>query len=431
MGNANVTAKYSDGYKSFTAYATIKWDSTPTVSISNVTGDNTAFYWRIVLQGDSTKKFVADQSASVTSASFSGTFGTSYVFQACGSNKTWNNDGDSVFTVTKDSGSSSGGGSTGGSDPKYITITQNDGTKLTVYAWLPVPKEWRQLKNGDKLTNSMQYISVKCTAEPGYYLKTYSLDNGDAPVGFKYSGLTPHSETIGGKFAYSYTGDVRVTSAAHPLEYTLSLSQGIGSLITVTRISSVKSSASTDIELHDGDTIYHFDELQISFNADAGYTLTTYTVNGESFTSGNTLQVSGNVSIASEAIVQAYKLSLNLDTGSTAIVNRTSSPLQNAPIGELDNNAIIYYSDVLVVNTSSRPEYKIVEQYINDDEFMSGDSFEIQSDIHVRTVTELRGIVHIYKGSGFEQYLIYIYHNGSWGQYIPYVYKDSKWNICS
>lgn len=430
MGKFETSVKVSTvDNVSYFVNASLEWENDLVVHISASSSEPKYVYgWRIKESG------VDDPILDYTQGtSFQAKENTTYIFQGMGGDGKYRNDGSNSFTVTKDSGSSGGGNPPGSSASVYLTINQNNGTELTVEAWLS-EKYWIKLKDGQELTNSMEYIRITCTALPGYYLKTYENSSGDTTVGYKYTWLMPTTATINGVSCSCYrktSNNATVTSAAHPLEYKLSLSQGVGSSITVTRISSEKSGASTNTELHDGDTIYHFDELRISFNDNTGYMLTTHTVNEELFTSGNTLQVSGNVSIASEAIVQAYRLSLNLDTGSTAIINRTSSPLQNAQIGELDNNAIIYYSDVLSINTSSRPGYQIIEQYINDNEFVSGDSIEVQDNIDIRTVTELRGIVHIYNGLAFEQYLICIYHNGSWGQYIPYVYKDSKWNICS
>ena len=435
MGSKTVPSKYSDGYSTFTAYATATWDSDANVTISNVYGSNTAFYWRIVLRGDSSKKFIDQQHATTTTGSFKGSFETEYVFQTCGANGLWNNDGaNSVFQVTKDS--SSGGGDSGGGDSgasyRYLYITQGNGTELTVDAWLSAGY-WYKLNSGMELTNAMEYIRISCTALPGYELDKYSNSYEEVIDGYTYTGLIPRTVTINGEdcFCYIDYSDVTITSSASLKQYTLSLSQGVGSLITVTRISSQQSGASIDEELYDGDVIYHFDELQINFKPDAGYELSTHTVNGQSFTSGGTIEVAGDMSIISDAIVKTYTLTLDPGTGSEITVNRIQSPLQNAAAGVINSNETIYYADVLKITISSSLEYEILEQYVNQEKFTSGDIFEVTSDITVKTVTKLHGIAYIYDGASYNKHLIYIYHNGSWGQYIPYVYKDSKWNICS
>ena len=435
MGSASVTSQYSDGYSSFTAYATITWDSTPTVTVSNVYGDNSAFSWRIRGQNPNTTVYLVSTSGS---SSFTGSFGTSYVFQTCGANGMWNNTGDSVFTVSDGSSSGGGGGSIGNKD-SYLYITQDEGTELTVELYTTY--DFQKVQSGFLISAGASYkFRISCTALPGYELDKYEhLDGTGNPIetiGFTYTNLVAITETIGSEEYVLYRAlgdgdDVTITSSVSPKTYTLSLLKDMGLLITVTRISSKQSDAVIGAELADGDAIYHFDELQVNFKADAGYDCSVRTASGQILSDGDIIQVSDNVSIVSEATVKQYTLTLVPDTGSTITVNRTSSPLQNATIGIINSNETIYYADVLKISLSSSPEYEILEQYVNQEEFTSGDIFEVQDDITVETITRLRGIAYIYNGASYNKYLIYIFNNGSWSQYIPYVYQDSKWNICS
>lgn len=77
-----------------------------------------------------------------------------------------------------------------------------------------------------------------------------------------------------------------------PRQYTLSISAGTGSSITVKRGSTT---------LSNGATITYGDVLTITFAASTGYSLGAHTVNGNTFTSGGTHTVSGAVSVASTA----------------------------------------------------------------------------------------------------------------------------------
>lgn len=84
-------------------------------------------------------------------------------------------------------------------------------------------------------------------------------------------------------------------------KYTLSITSGQHSGVSVYRTSS--QSGMPSMSLEDGDAIYTGDKIRISFFTDDDlYSISTHTVNGSVFTSGNTHSVSGNVSIVSNAI---------------------------------------------------------------------------------------------------------------------------------
>lgn len=80
--------------------------------------------------------------------------------------------------------------------------------------------------------------------------------------------------------------------------FTLLTSAGTGSSITVNRTAS-NVGATGDIV--SGATIYNGDSLKITFIPSANYGIVTHTVNGTSFTSGNTHSVSTDVSVAATA----------------------------------------------------------------------------------------------------------------------------------
>ena len=86
------------------------------------------------------------------------------------------------------------------------------------------------------------------------------------------------------------------------ITYTLSISAGTGSSITV------KKGTTT---LSNGATITRGDSLAITFTASAGYDIVTHTVNGSTFTSGNTHTVSGAVSVVATAAKKTYTVSYN------------------------------------------------------------------------------------------------------------------------
>lgn len=82
--------------------------------------------------------------------------------------------------------------------------------------------------------------------------------------------------------------------------YKLTVSAGEGSTITVNRTSSSYGSTGN---LANGASIYPSDVLKITFGANPGYELLTHTVNGSTFTSGNTHTVTAAVTVAATAKV--------------------------------------------------------------------------------------------------------------------------------
>jgi uncharacterized repeat protein (TIGR02543 family) len=122
-----------------------------------------------------------------------------------------------------------------------------------------------------------------------------------------------------------------------PLSYTLSISQGAGSTITVNRTSSTGGGSTGN--LSNGATIYYGDVLKISITANTGYTIGTHTVNGSAWTSGNNHTVAGNVTVASTATLNSYTVTYNCNGGpgtapSNATVNHGSNAnISNKPCG--------------------------------------------------------------------------------------------------
>lgn len=95
-----------------------------------------------------------------------------------------------------------------------------------------------------------------------------------------------------------------------PRLYTLSISAGTGSSITVAR---------NGTTLSNGATITYGDSLVITFTASTGYAIATHTVNGTTFTSGGTHTVTGNVSVVATATPVKSTLSASNGTFGTAL----------------------------------------------------------------------------------------------------------------
>lgn len=104
--------------------------------------------------------------------------------------------------------------------------------------------------------------------------------------------------------------------------YTLSISAGTGSTITVNRTSSPKGGGATG-NLSNGAKIYYSDVLKISFGAGSNYNLGTHTVNGSTFTSGGSHTVTKAVSVVATATGKTYTITYNANGGSGTMAATT------------------------------------------------------------------------------------------------------------
>lgn len=76
--------------------------------------------------------------------------------------------------------------------------------------------------------------------------------------------------------------------------YILTISKDTNSDVSVTR---TYSAAATSGFVHNGDTVYSGDKLKITFTSKQNHSVDVHKVNGETFVSGNTYSVSGDVNI--------------------------------------------------------------------------------------------------------------------------------------
>ncbi|MBR1679512.1 MAG: InlB B-repeat-containing protein, partial [Bacilli bacterium] len=154
--------------------------------------------------------------------------------------------------------------------------------------------------------------------------------------------------------------NVVVKARSHVPEYQLKISQGTGTTITVNRSFSIKGGKGI---LHQGDPIYQGDQLIISVSANtAAYNTPVLRVNNGAFTSGGVYKVSNPINnellISSSATVKEYKLTKTQGDGTTLTIQRTASPIGKGILGDLENNAKIYYNDTLKVTVSAKTGYK-------------------------------------------------------------------------
>lgn len=310
MGNASVYATSPNGHY---VYADISWDSSLNVSVT-ITDVNAG--WCIKIRGTSTIK--CSGSMSNRTASFTGVEGQDYILQVYDTVEgCYYNDGNTIFTVSNDSGGS-GGGSSGDDDdgyweedeeePKYyLYISVDTGTSD-----IEVKKTWDQknqtgyslsdapLMYNGSIINTGDWFYISVIAKEGYDFNdtVYTIDGESYSLPFSLTNLTPSVSS--GYFEYRVVeaGNAYITTTTEPIKYELSIPTINHATISVFREYTEHSTAVDGVELTSINAIYHFDTLKISCAVDDGYTLQNIYVNGTPISNGDVYDVSGDVSIS-------------------------------------------------------------------------------------------------------------------------------------
>ncbi len=248
----------------------------------------------------------------------------------------------------------------GSSSETAITVTAGDNTSSKKTATLTTSGNTRM--EGQTYSGTPSPVSVTVQHSSGTGAKTVKISANSTVSGYF---LSPS-----GQYNVSGSGSKTQTVAT---VYTLSISAGTGSTVTVKRGNST---------LNDGDTVLAGDALTVTFGAATGYNLNTHTVNGSSFTSGGTHSVAGNVAVKATAKVKSFTLSVS-ETGAAVTVNRTSSPKQGAATGTVKNGATIYHGDVLKISASAATGYQNVTLKVNGSTFTSGSTHTVSAAVSV------------------------------------------------
>lgn len=188
---------------------------------------------------------------------------------------------------------------------------------------------------------------------PPYVTVKHNGAAGTKSVNISISSSIFVNPTGGGSQQYTIKGD-STTTAVSATTYALTINQGSNTSITVKRGSST---------LSNGAILLAGDSLTITFGTSTGYTLTIHTVNGNTFTSGNTYSVSGNVTVKSEATLATYTLTINQGTGTSISVQKGSTVLAN--------NATISYGDSLTISIKANTGYSLETNTVNGNNFTS------------------------------------------------------------
>jgi hypothetical protein len=211
-------------------------------------------------------------------------------------------------------------------------------------------------------------------------------------------------------------------------EYTLTISQGVGSTIVVKRTNSPNKGAATGT-LSNNSKIYYGDVLSATFSANTGYNISTRKINNTSVSSPATHTVTGNTTVSSTATLKTYTLSISTSSsGITTTINRTSSPIGHGSTGVITNGATLYYNDIISINYTISPAYQLVSAKVNTTDISSSTlpySTTVKGNVSVNITVKLGAIVYIKN----EPYQVFIGAGGTtWIQYQSYIGNGSAWD---
>lgn len=286
-------------------------------------------------------------------------------------------------TVTRNGTTLISGATVNKGDVLRITFTADTGYSLTSHT-----------VNGSTFTSGNTYtvgnsdVTVKCTSAINSY--TLSLSEGEnssiivqrngetlyngAPInygdvltiyfvantGYAIGTHTVNGSTFTSGSTHTVTGNVNVVSTASQTSYTLTISKGSNTNLTVKRGSTT---------LSNGATIYYGDILTITFSANTGYTISQATVNNLNISSGNTFLVVGNTTVKTVATANPYLLTINQGNNTTITVTRGDE--------ELRNGSVIAYGDSLKISFSASPGYAVSVHTVNGSTFTSGQTYTV------------------------------------------------------
>ena len=139
--------------------------------------------------------------------------------------------------------------------------------------------------------------------------------NGTSPTAIKYNGTDLTVLKYG-------------NTAVWGKPYSLSISAGSNTTVTVNRTSSPNQHATTGT-LSSGSVVYYGDVLTISYSVSSGYAIETHTVNGTTFTSGQSFTVTSAISVVTTAVASiSWKTiwtgNMNIAMGSPIDTGHTS-----------------------------------------------------------------------------------------------------------
>lgn len=223
-----------------------------------------------------------------------------------------------------------------------------DGTMNVTYYVAGTAYTYNGNVNIDGKGNAGYTITIKS----GTTVVNHNTTTGDASFVISCSGTCNSGGWGPGNISLQST---TIKAPRIPL-YTLSMSAGAGSSITVNRTACGGGGGTGNLSAG-ANKLYYGDKLKITFTPGSNYSVTTHTVNNKSFISGNTHTVSGNVSITATAtplksLVGATDA--NIGSNTTITITRYNSSYKHTltyKFGDLTGTIVTKTSDTSIAWT--------------------------------------------------------------------------------
>lgn len=284
-----------------------------------------------------------------------------------------------------------------------LSISQGTGSTISVIRSGTALSNGSIISTGDSLT-------ILFAAVTGYALVSHQVNTKD----FNSGGV------------YSVASNVTVTSTAAVLSYSLTISQGNNTSITVNRTESSYGGGAQGY-LSNGSTVYYGDKLSISYAVDDGYTIETHKINSESFDSGTEYVAYQSVTVITTAVLNTYLISTIIGEHMDLSIVRTASPLGGGSIGRIPNTgSTVYHGDVLVITALPSSGYGTESMTVNDNTVSSPHTVTVISPLVIAVIAAALGFVHIDSGSSIEKYKILIDSGSALEQYRAMIDTGSE-----
>ncbi len=148
-----------------------------------------------------------------------------------------------------------------------------------------------------------------------YYGDVLSVSTAASSAAYNTPSLTVNSAAFTSGGTLTVSANVTAAATTTVKSYTLSISPGTNSSISVTRTSSPNQHAPTS-GVANGGTIYYGDVLSWTYSVTSGYQIATHTVNGATQNSGYSWTVYGNASCITTATLILIKMYCHFNSSS-------------------------------------------------------------------------------------------------------------------
>lgn len=278
-----------------------------------------------------------------------------------------------------------------------LSITNSVGIAVSVI------RNGKQIQNQANITYG-DVLTITFSAAAGYVAVTQTVNGEEFTSG----------ET------HKVMGNVEIVATAEEGKFTLTISQGVGTEITVTR---------NGEQLQDQQEITFGEQLEILFAPVTGYNITSQTVNQETVSSQVEITVGGDTVVTATARLNEYLLTVSASTGAVVTVRRTASG--GGETGVLQSGAVLYHGDVLQITYGADEVYSLAEATMNGMALTTDSTHTVTGDVSV-IVVYLIGVrpVYVDEGAAFGKYYEFIEDGATWEQYEGYVDTGTGWVCC-